>query len=654
MEAQRATDSVVLFGTDEPDEKGRVLSAGSLSVEFHRGQLRYVRRGDSELMRAVAFIVRDEVWGTYETEITALEINEAPNAFGIRYEGRCAEGAVVYRADISGTENELVFAARVEIARDFRTNRTGFVILHPLDGCAGCPVEVQHADGRKQLSEFPSRISPYQPFFSIRSLKHEFAPGVFVTARLEGDTFEMEDQRNWSDASFKTYVRPIGLPWPYELKAGQQFEQRVSLTIEGEPKAEARGARAGETAVVVGGAAAMMPRIGVEIPAAEAAASRSNLALLKALGPRLVVGEVQRQMGHGRSEIALYHELAGACGAELTLEASISETKDPQHQARQLAEECAAAGADIRSLTLWAAADLKGVLPGSAWPLQPPLEAIRWAAATAFPNARIGGGAHGFFTELNRRRPLAHFLDYISFTTAPIVHAADDRSVMETLETLPAIFASAAAIANGKPWRVGPSGIGARDNPYGAGPTPNPGNGRICMAEADPRHRGLFGAAWTVGYLAAAAASGAEAVILGAATGPRGAIHRRLAQPLPWFDDGPDRRLYPLFHVLSAAASASEAKLLATQSNAPDRVVALAWLEGKAARLLLANVTAEEQPVALSGARLADATCRMLDADAFGAATASPDWAKEPPRPLPSARVALSPYAVAFVTAEAS
>src|SRR5208337_37553 len=157
---------------------------------------------------------------------------------------------------------------------------------------------------------------------------------------------------------------------------------------------------------------------------------------------------------------------------------------NPQREAKRLAEECAAAGAEIRSLTLWAAADLKGVLPGSDWPVQPPLEAIRWAAFTAFPGVRIGGGAHGFFTELNRRRPLAHFLDYISFTATPIVHAADDRSVMETLKTLPAIFASAAAIADGKPWRVGPSGIGTRDNPYGAGPTPNPGNSRVCMAEA--------------------------------------------------------------------------------------------------------------------------------------------------------------------------
>jgi D-apionolactonase len=85
-----------------------------------------------------------------------------------------------------------------------------------------------------------------------------------------------------------------------------------------------------------------------------------------------------------------------------------------------------------------------------------------------------------------------------------------------------------AAIAGGKAWRVGPSGIGTRDNPYGVGPTPNPRNGRVCMAELDPRQRGLFAAAWSVGYLSAFAASGAEALVLGTPTGPKSTIGTRV------------------------------------------------------------------------------------------------------------------------------
>ncbi len=535
MAEQRPSQSIALFGTDRPDEKGRVLRAGSLSVEFENGQLRYVRVGDAEVMRAIAFLVRDESWGTYATEISKLEIDESKDGFQIRYEGRCADGAILYQADIRGEASELLFAARLSATRKFSTNRTGFVILHPLEGCAGLPVEVEHVDGRIVHSRFPSKINAYQPFFAIRSLKHEFAPGAFVTARLEGDTFEMEDQRNWSDASFKTYVRPIGLPWPYEFPAGKELQQSVSLRIEGRAPARARAASKDRVTVAISERAGTMPQIGIEIPAKDAAASRESLSLVQALGPRLIVGEVLRHLGHGRREITAYREIADACEAELAIEASLPCRDDPKREAAELAEACAASGARVRSLTLWAAADLKGVLPGSAWPTQPPLEAIRWAALMAFPDSRIGGGAHAFFTELNRRRPLVHFLDYISFTTTPIVHAADDRSVMETLETMPAIIELAKAIAGEKAWRVGPSSIGARDNPYGSGPTPNPDNGRVCMAETDPRQRGLFGAAWTVGYLAALAASGAEAIVLGTAVGPRGAIHRRTPEAKPWF-----------------------------------------------------------------------------------------------------------------------
>ena len=49
--------------------------------------------------------------------------------------------------------------------------------------------------------------------------------------RMEGDTFEMEDQRNWSDASYKTYVRPLALPWPYQMPAKRAVRQQISLTI---------------------------------------------------------------------------------------------------------------------------------------------------------------------------------------------------------------------------------------------------------------------------------------------------------------------------------------------------------------------------------------------------------------------------------------
>ena len=161
--------------------------------------------------------------------------------------------------------------------------------------------------------------------------------------------------------------------------------------------------------------------------------------------------------------------------------------------------------------------DLKSTLPGSVWPPAPPAAKMFRAARKAFPGARVGGGMFSFFTELNRKRPPIEEIDLVSFTTAALVHAGDDASVMEGLESLPAIAESARAIAGKLPLAVGPSAIGFRMNPYGAAPIENPRNIRQAMSRNDPRQRGLLGAAWTLGYYAQFARFGVDSVAFGAA-----------------------------------------------------------------------------------------------------------------------------------------
>ena len=41
----------------------------------------------------------------------------------------------------------------------------------------------------------------------------------------------MEDQRNWTDASFKTYCTPLARPFPVPVQAGDRVDQRVALTV---------------------------------------------------------------------------------------------------------------------------------------------------------------------------------------------------------------------------------------------------------------------------------------------------------------------------------------------------------------------------------------------------------------------------------------
>src|SRR5258705_338190 len=89
-----------------------------------------------------------------------------------------------------------------------------------------------HSASTSEPAQFPDAISAHQPFMNIRALSHEVAPGLKATVRMEGDIWEMEDQRNWSDASFKTYGRPRDIPWPYTIPKGERVVQRALLSFD--------------------------------------------------------------------------------------------------------------------------------------------------------------------------------------------------------------------------------------------------------------------------------------------------------------------------------------------------------------------------------------------------------------------------------------
>ena len=70
------SDSIRLYGTDEPVARPHILQAGPLTVEFEAGNLRHIRYHGYEMIRAVSFVVRDKNWGTYAPRIANLQFHE--------------------------------------------------------------------------------------------------------------------------------------------------------------------------------------------------------------------------------------------------------------------------------------------------------------------------------------------------------------------------------------------------------------------------------------------------------------------------------------------------------------------------------------------------------------------------------------------------
>src|SRR6266851_7297551 len=96
-----------LCGTDETDPASRRLRAGPLSVELENGNLRYVRFAGIEVLRGIAFLVRDENWGTFTPTITDLEVEAGGGSFQVTYRGTCADAKrrLVYTAAIVGSSD---------------------------------------------------------------------------------------------------------------------------------------------------------------------------------------------------------------------------------------------------------------------------------------------------------------------------------------------------------------------------------------------------------------------------------------------------------------------------------------------------------------------------------------------------------------------
>ena len=240
MATSRATK---LYGTNAPPAETLTLRAGPLSIELEGGTARDVRHGGVEAVRGIDYLVRDKSWATPAAHLSELTVEESPGRFLVRYVGTIDDAAIKfrYRATIEGSEaTGLRFHVEGEALEAFETNRCGFVVLHGIKGVAGAPVTVTHTDGSEEARSFPLTISPSQPMFDIRALRHEPVPGLAVTCLMEAalpldpaGKFEMEDQRNWTDASYKTYVGSLLDPWPYRLEKGQVLTQTVTVTFEG-------------------------------------------------------------------------------------------------------------------------------------------------------------------------------------------------------------------------------------------------------------------------------------------------------------------------------------------------------------------------------------------------------------------------------------
>ncbi|MBV8106179.1 MAG: hypothetical protein JO223_16420 [Hyphomicrobiales bacterium] len=616
-----------IFGTSEAPETLATVALGALSFQTGEAFVRRIVWHGVEVVRAIDYPIRDERWGTIQTRTVRSRTTPGPRRVRQEREFHTEDGAFSGRFElIAEAAGAMTLSLRLEARRDARLCRAGFTALHPIDGLAGRPMTIRRPDGECIGSEFAATISPAQPAVNFAGVRYQIR-GAAVAVDIEGDVFDMEDQRNWSDASYKSYVRTASFPGPYTVRRGDVINQRLTLAFEGEPAIAAAPAVRPFLWFEQAPAMDPFPELALAVDAAWTngfvppglASLRRTVRLDLRCPPNPFALDFARTSPHPPFDL------------ELVVPDDPNEIQDCLTAVAQWLKR---AGARPDHVIALPAAYLRSWQPGGPWPKgATPLDATR-AARAAFPAARIGGGALTNFTEFNRRRPDAREVDYVTHGSSATVHAADDESVFQTLEALPDIFRSGSQIAAGKPYPLGLISIGMRENPYGAGLAPNPDRVRPTMCEWDPRAQRLFGEAWLVGVAAASRRAGLSLLTLASVGGPFA-----VAQ-------GPSA-LAPSYHVMVwLARMQGRQRLDPMTADGGIHVVAVERNGGAIALLANGSSTSRTLECGLPG-RIA-----VLDASSAATASRDCDWTRNAAHGL-EVSITLPPYAVAFLDAAA-
>ncbi|WP_314650748.1 hypothetical protein [uncultured Microbacterium sp.] len=541
----------------------RMLRAGAWTLDLDdRGVLRHVRLGDREVLRGLAGVVRDADWGTVEGVVTVERCEIEENGFSVSFTSvhRGAGVDLAWTGTLTGLPDSTVrmtFDGRA--TGPTRTNRIGLVALHALDG-AGHPVDVIHTDGSVQSSRFPELVAPHQPFLDVAGFRQRTDDGAEIEILFEGDVFETEDQRNWSDASFKTYSRPLSLPFPYPLDAGETVQQSVTLRATGAlPPPADRAPRS--VTVRVQDEPASWPRLGTGWATGHSRAADA----VAALRPAWVRVDVTVDTD---GDVTRATALAEAAAAGLTVELALT------------VSDGAPSAAIVPLLDVAAVDHVLVYSPGAPTTSAAALAAVRALVPAATP---VRGGTDGNLAELNRFPP-ASVGDGVALSINAQVHDDADLAVMQTTEAYPAMIATARHRGDTEHVTVSPVTLRPRRNLY-ATAAPRPVGDGVDPATIDARQHDPFAAAWTVAVLAALSAAGVADATLFEHAGPRGILRS-------------DGGRTPVADVLAAAFSAGGA--LRITSDDPS-VVGIALRIDDRTVVILANTTDSPRDVALDG-----------------------------------------------------
>jgi D-apionolactonase len=549
----------------------QLLKAGVFSIGYQNGFIRHINYGNIEVIRSIYMALRDQNWLTYEHTIENEVIDDQGDHFLIKYD--CfylVDGKRIFkwRVAITGTSDSVItFEIHGEAIIDVLKNRAGICVLHPVKHTAGYPCELIHGDDTKIKKTFPVAISAENPFKNLKAFRWRCHLDWYYL-EFEGDLFETEDQRNWSDASYKTFCTPLSRPFPVLLKAGEKIHQKVIFKAETDllPVPD-RADNAVELLALE--KKSSLPKIGV-------AASTE----VDSFTPDIIEALQDLHLSHYRVEV----------------------TPSWPDWLEKFASDCQ--HASILNLPLEIALHIKDVtlkelenFYTAVAQLKPRIKQIILLSLDNFatessliqevtsikkhiPNAKVGAGTDYNYRELNCNRFDGGQLDFISYSIDPQEHAIDDLTIIENIAAqADTVYSARELYGEAKDINIASLTLKRRFNPAA---TESKDKILPNVAKTDRRQTTNFAAAFTLGSIKTLAQTNASSVTLFQTVGNQGILSA-------------EGKKYPVYNLLKEILVHANSTVIHTVSNQPLVGDALLFHHERTFKLLMVNYTAFSQ-----------------------------------------------------------
>ncbi len=562
------------------------LQAGPITMVFDADNvfLRYVRVGSHEVLRGINAPIRNQNWATIAPKVSNLRVMNYGDNFKVTFAVACQRADIDFRwkGSISGNAKGVIeFTFDGEAHSTFKRNRIGFCVLHG-PSAAGRPWLLETVDGKKSKGRFPKFISPHQPAKKLRAITHEVATGIHARVEFEGEVFEMEDQRNWTDASFKTYCTPLEIPYPVEVPKGTKISQKIRISLDGNLP-DFAASPTNRTVLTLGNEESTLPLLGVQVSGEVEDLTDQQIRRLRALNLDHLHVDLALSDESFVEDLRRATQQAKALGVSLQIVLGLGESPAFDTLMNEIKELQPA-------VSYWL---VRGGDPAH-------FEMAREHLAPVVGNQKIGVTRVTNFVDLNRAQPEDKSIQAVGFAINPQIHAFDNASIVETLPIHAGVVNSTRQFAGERPLIIGPitmapqflDGVDQPGGPPMGGPLPT---------YVDKRQVEPFTAVWTLGSLKYLAEARTHSATFFETVGWNGIMDADDVSSRP--KDFPSRPgdVFPVYRLLREVGEFKGGSVRQVDTSDDLAAVGLALHKPGRMRLLVGNLTGEPQTVTLRG-----------------------------------------------------